>query len=178
MWFFNTTLTYTWTHWGRVTHICVSRLNIIGSDNGLAPDRRQAIIWTNDGILSIWPSGTNISEMLSEIHAFSFKKMHFKMSYGKWRQCWLGLNVLTHPDQLVHICVRYAIIDLEHGLSPVCCQVKFSFTKISLKMAIMWSRPLCVKSFQFVERGFQACQGYPGYFRKPHWKWGSRRCPG
>ena len=32
------------THWGRVTHICVSNLTIIGSDNGLSPDRRQAII--------------------------------------------------------------------------------------------------------------------------------------
>ena len=39
------------THWGGVTHICVSRLTIIGSDNGLSPDRRQAIIWTNAGIL-------------------------------------------------------------------------------------------------------------------------------
>ena len=35
------------THWGRVTHICVGKLTIIGSDNGLAPGRRQAIIWTN-----------------------------------------------------------------------------------------------------------------------------------
>ena len=34
-----------------MTHICVSKLTIIGSDNGLAPGRRQAIIWTNDGIL-------------------------------------------------------------------------------------------------------------------------------
>ena len=25
------------THWGRVTHICISKLTIIGSDNGLAP---------------------------------------------------------------------------------------------------------------------------------------------
>ena len=25
------------THWGRVTHICVSKLAIIGSDNGLSP---------------------------------------------------------------------------------------------------------------------------------------------
>ena len=41
------------THWGRVTHICVSKLSIIGSDNGLSPDRRQAIIWTNAGILLI-----------------------------------------------------------------------------------------------------------------------------
>ena len=35
------------THWGRVTHICVSNLTIIGLDNGLSPARRQAIILTN-----------------------------------------------------------------------------------------------------------------------------------
>ena len=39
------------THWGRVTQICFSKLTIIGSDNVLAPGRRQAIIWTNDGTL-------------------------------------------------------------------------------------------------------------------------------
>ena len=32
------------THWGRVTHICVRKLATIGSDNGLSPGRRQAII--------------------------------------------------------------------------------------------------------------------------------------
>ena len=32
------------THWGRVTHICVGKLTIIGSDKGLSPGRRQAII--------------------------------------------------------------------------------------------------------------------------------------
>ena len=73
------------THWGRVTHICISKLTIIGSDNGLSPGRRQAIIWTNAGILLIRTLGTNFSEILSEIHAFSFKKMHFKWSSGKWR---------------------------------------------------------------------------------------------
>ena len=42
------------THWGRVTHICVSKQTIIGSDNSLSPDQRQAIIlWTNAGILLI-----------------------------------------------------------------------------------------------------------------------------
>ena len=35
------------THWGRVTHKCVGKLTIIGSDNGLSPGRRQAIIWTS-----------------------------------------------------------------------------------------------------------------------------------
>ena len=38
------------THWGRMTHICVSKLTIIGSDIGLSPGRHQAIIWTNAGI--------------------------------------------------------------------------------------------------------------------------------
>ena len=83
------------THWGRVTHICVSRQTIIGSDNGLSPGRRQAIIWTNAGILLIGPLGTNLSEILIKIHAFSFKKMHFKMLSGKWWPFCFSLNVLT-----------------------------------------------------------------------------------
>ena len=41
------------THPGRVTHICVSNLTIIGSDNGLSPGRLQTIIWINAGILWI-----------------------------------------------------------------------------------------------------------------------------
>ena len=87
---------YSLTHWGRVTHICrcVSKLSIIGSDNGLSPGRRQAIIWTNARILLIWPLWTIFSEILIEINTFSFKKMHLKMSFGKWRPFHLGLNVL------------------------------------------------------------------------------------
>ena len=73
------------THWGQVTHICISKLNIIVSDNGLSPGRRQAIIWTNGGILLIGFQGTNFNEILIEIHTFSFKIMHFKMSSGKWQ---------------------------------------------------------------------------------------------
>ena len=69
------------THWGRVTHICVGDLTIIGSDNGLSPGRRQAIIWTNAGMLLIGPLQWNFLEM----HTFSLKKIHFKMSSGKRR---------------------------------------------------------------------------------------------
>ena len=65
------------THWGRVTHICVRNLTIIGSDNGLSPGRRQAIIWTNAGILLIGPLGTNFSEILIEIHIFSIWCNHY-----------------------------------------------------------------------------------------------------
>ena len=82
------------THWGRVTHICVGNLNTIGSDNGLSPGRHQAITWTNVGILLIGPLWTNFSELFIEILTFSFKKIHLKMSSGKWWPFCLGLNVL------------------------------------------------------------------------------------
>ena len=79
-----------------MTHICVRRLTITGSDNGLSPGRRQAIIWTNAGILLIGPLGTNFSENSLEILTFSFTKMRLKVSSAKWRPFCLGLNVLTH----------------------------------------------------------------------------------
>ena len=82
------------THWGRVTYICVGNLTIIGSDNGLSPGRRQAIIWTYDVILLIRSLGANFSEISCEMLTFSFKKMHLKLSSVKWRPFCLGLNVL------------------------------------------------------------------------------------
>ena len=54
----------------------------------------QAIIWTKSGILLIGLLGTNFSEILIEIHIFSF----MKMSFGKWRPFCLGPNVFTHWD--------------------------------------------------------------------------------
>ena len=83
------------TNWDRLTHICVDKLTIIGSHNGLSPGRRQAITWTNVGILLIGTLGTNVGEIFSGIQTFLFKKMHLKMSSAKWRPCCLGLNVLT-----------------------------------------------------------------------------------
>ena len=83
------------THWGRVTHICVNKQSIIGSDNGLSPGRRQAIIWTNDGIFLIGPLGTNFSEISIKILTFSFTKIRLKVSSAKWRPFCLGLNVLN-----------------------------------------------------------------------------------
>ena len=64
--------THRLTLWGPVAHICVSKLTIISSDNALSPGRRQAIIWTNAGILLIRNLGTNFNEMLSKIVTFSF----------------------------------------------------------------------------------------------------------
>ena len=89
-----------------MTHICVNKLTIIGSDNGLSPGRRQAIIWTSDGILLIGPLRTNFSEILIGIRTFSFRKMHLKMSSAEWRPFFLGLNELNrylYVDGSYHI---------------------------------------------------------------------------
>ena len=86
------------THWCRVTHICVGNLAIIGSDNGLLPGWRQAIIWTNAGILLNGPLGINFSEIWIWIQIFSLKKIHLKMVSAKWRLFCLGLNVLRTGD--------------------------------------------------------------------------------
>ena len=92
-------------YWGRVRHICVSKLTIIGSDNGLSSHRRQAITWTNAGILLTGPLGTKFSEILIAIVRVLFKKMHLKGSSVKWRPFCLGLNVLTPLPLVQHISI-------------------------------------------------------------------------
>ena len=106
------------THWGRVTHICVGKLNIIGSDNGLSPRRRQAIIWTNAGILLIRPLGTNFSEILFRNQTFSFKKMHVKMSSAKWRPLsqWVKLN-----SEICRYLLSVSNVDTNFSIYRRCC---------------------------------------------------------
>ena len=69
-------------------HLCVNKLTIIGSDDGLWPGRCQA------GILLIGPYVRNSSDIEIRIRRISLKKMHLKMSAAKWRPFCLGLNVL------------------------------------------------------------------------------------
>ena len=87
------------TQWSQVRHIYIyiyiSKLTIIGSDNGLSPGWHQAIIWINAGILFLGALGTKFSEISIEIYTFSFEKLPLKMSAGKWQSFCLGLNVLT-----------------------------------------------------------------------------------
>ena len=68
---------------------------------GLSPIRRQAIISTNAGLLSIGPLRTNFSEILMNIQKLSFTKTHLKLPSAKWRpfcpggdelkENWMGL---------------------------------------------------------------------------------------
>ena len=109
------------THWGQEMHICVSNLTIIGSDNGLLPGQRQAIIWTNAGLLSVGSVGTNFSEILIEIYIFSFKKMHVNISSTKWLPFCLSLsaeNTAWMSNHISHKSMVCEYISMPLSLRP------------------------------------------------------------
>ena len=57
-----------------MTILCVSKLNVIGSNIALLPRQFQAIIWPNAEVLLIRTLGA----YFNEIHMFSFKIMHLQ----------------------------------------------------------------------------------------------------
>ena len=117
------------THWGRVTHISVGNLTKIGSCNGLSPARRQAIIWTNDGILSIGTLGTFFKELI-EIRTFSLKQTHLEMSSAKC-SFRLGLNVLTLFYQCGNALAPYMPVPYIYWtFSPPCQQMPINLTML------------------------------------------------
>ena len=95
------------THWGRVTHICVCKLTIIGSDNGLLPSRRQDIIWTNA-----------VQSKLLEIYTFPLKKMHLNISSRKWRPFCLGFSLLCGCDfKCIHFNLGIVIMNIQVSIT-------------------------------------------------------------
>ena len=116
------------THWGRTTHICIGNLTVIGSDNGLSPGHYYI---------------TNFNEISIGIQAFSFKKMHFKMSSAKWRPFGLGLNELK-------------VTELAAILSQPQC-VKELYKKAGKSCRLLWviqymfvTSPTVVRFYQFI----------------------------
>ena len=95
--------------------IYVSKLIIIGSDNGigLSPVQRQAIIWTNTGILSLGPLWTNFNEILIEIDIFPLKKC-----IAKWLPFCLGLHVLKTFKAGINLCMHLANDRRHYSVTP------------------------------------------------------------
>ena len=62
-------------------YACVCKIITISSDNGLLPGRRQAVIWTNAGILLTGPLRISFSEFLIKINTF----FHSRKCIWKWR---------------------------------------------------------------------------------------------
>ena len=151
---------YVLTHWGRVMHRCVGNLTIIGSDNSLSPGCRQAIIWTNVGILLIGPIGANASEMLIEFHTFSRKSIwkcrlenggHFvsaSMCQHSWFTCkkrfhiyyryryWLGLNT-SRLMTAIKTTIWWHLVDIQ--ITIFLCLIQQTHMSYHTNKQLWWS---------------------------------------
>ena len=132
-----------------MTHICVCKLSIIGSDYDLSPEQPQAIIWTNAGILLVGPLGKNFSEIQIEIQTFPLKKIRLKMSLAKCCSFRLGLNVLNILIGCVswnnevfhhHIPIFYLL------LNKVSCKI----TKFTQTFDIVWKHLAKQNSIEYI----------------------------
>ena len=133
------------THWGRVIRIYVGNLTNIGSDNGLSPGRRQAIIWSRDssnaGILLMGLIGTNFSEVSSaKYQPLKFHWILFQMVQLTIFQHWFGAIQAT-SHYLNQWWLVYRRIYASHGLSELilCGNITF-IVNISKKQATIWRK--------------------------------------
>ena len=96
------------THWGRVTHMYVSKLTSIGSNSGLSSGRRQTIISTSAGIVLIGPNLSQwnfdqntqifIHENSSKLIVCESAGIVFRgMSYHEW-YWYILLEIFHFPD--------------------------------------------------------------------------------
>ena len=72
------------------TSVAVVNWVVIGFNNGWSPVHGQAIIWTDDDLLSIRYMRTNFDQILLKIHKCSLKTMPLKISYAKCHSLCLG----------------------------------------------------------------------------------------
>ena len=143
----------------------------MGSDNGLSPIWRQAIIYTNDGSLSIGPLGTNFTEILIKILNSSFTKMHLKISSAKWRPFYPGgdeltesnrnfneslCHELTMPVKIRYSCIHSKIVETVKGksvrvifISP--CRFLYNGTRV-LRIYTFKSKRWESTHFNLIER--------------------------
>ena len=79
-----------------MTHICISKLTMIGSDNGLAPGRCQGIYLNQCQVFVNWTLRNKSQWNFNQIPTFSLMKMHLKISSMKWRPFCLGGDELNN----------------------------------------------------------------------------------
>ena len=79
------------THWCWMTHICISKIIIIGSDNGLSPSHYLNQCWN----IVNWNIGNKLQWNCNRNQYIFIPEMHLKMSFVKWLPTYLSLNVLN-----------------------------------------------------------------------------------
>ena len=114
-----------------MTHICVGKLTIIGSDNSLSTCLHQAIIGTNAGILLSRTFETNFSEILSNIHTFHSRKWVWKRRLWNGGHFVTGLIVIDQVHLIKAQLRTHFYIDLSLGIKS---------------QRILWAKHLVLKT--------------------------------
>ena len=100
-----------------MTHICVSKIIIIGSDNGLLPSHYLNQCWN----IVNWNIGNKLQWNCNPNQYISIQEMHFKMSSAKWLPPYLSLNVLNGlgmGNNVLWTLEEYRIVlwsEIQHG---------------------------------------------------------------
>ena len=121
------------THWGRIMPTCLTGLVIICSGNGLSHVWHQAIIWTNNDLLSFGPLGTKGHEIEIKIQTFSLKKMKLKILPAKWQPFCFSPNVLTHKQLDKHGCVLSTVAP-----DALVLKLQTSVSTVLTKYSLYW----------------------------------------
>ena len=112
--------------------------------------------WSNTGIMLIGSLGTDFNEIFIEIHTFSFKKMHLKMS-TKWLSFCLGLKfyVLKESNQH-HTCTDLAVCSWEYRQTSSDTEISITLKRIT----IMWYH-FCM--IRYADLGLYSLSGKMSY---------------
>ena len=106
---FNLTMTFLVNILGRVTHIWVSNLGHLWTDNGLSAVHRVPLYGP---ILTLYQDinlETNFSAIYIKVRQFSYKKTIFFLSFAKWQPLCLYLNVNLGKRGLSIILIHWGI---------------------------------------------------------------------
>ena len=96
----------------------LSKLTIIGSDNGLSPGRHQAIIWPNAGILLICPLGKKLQWNLNKNSYIFIQENAFENAV------WKMAAIFSQPQ-----CYNFCAWAIESSLFSTTHQSHQSFQK-------------------------------------------------
>ena len=134
------------------------------------PGRCQAFFWINVEILLIRPLRTNFSGILIEIHTFSLKKMHLKMSSGRWGPFCLGIKLLTISASSLE-CGQSGIQILLpnrhiNNNNVVITSQRLHFDAITSK----WRRFTLKRRYYYVMCSVGSCSNFNGVVSKTSWR--------
>ena len=151
-------------HWW--TYASVNQVSI-GSDNGLLPIWCQAINQNNAGLLSIWPLGTNFSEIWIKTQNFSFMKMHLNVSSAKWHLfCSGGDGLNWHAPEvmsnyILETWMYHSSMDLSH------CLYINTYTHISIQTQISIKLSKFLRVYLYLPNSFSVVafdRNHPRFF--------------